>query len=84
MQQNEHNKMNTAQITEPESLWKEIEKDEFFATVGSLNVHPSIQLGPYPYMSLWKAPNGQVLGKSVGYRDGGTIKTSWFTPYNVT
>jgi hypothetical protein len=47
---------------------KPVTKDEFFATVGQLNVHPTIE-GNYDqkmgYRSDWKLPNGQVLGTSI-------------------
>ena len=52
--------------------WREIPAEEFFDSVGSLNVHPQIQPGGYPYTSLWKTPMGQVKGKSVGHEFGPT------------
>ena len=44
---------------------REVTMKEFFAVVGPLNVHASIQPGPWPYTSQWKTPGGQVIGKSV-------------------
>lgn len=50
---------------------RKISKDEFYKMVGPLDVHPSIQPGPWPYTSLWKLRNTrEVVGKSVGHADG--------------
>lgn len=47
-----------------------VTKTEFFATVGRLNVHPSIARVPYNqesgYLQWWKLPCGRVLGVSFG------------------
>ena len=49
-----------------EPTWREVSKEEFFVTVGQLNVHLSIQ-GRYPYTALWNTPMGHVKGKTVDY-----------------
>jgi hypothetical protein len=52
-------------------IWHQISRDEFFSTVGKMNVHPQIQPPEkYPYISLWKTPMGQVTGKTVGQYNG--------------
>lgn len=51
--------------------WREVSQDEFYATVGPLNVHPQIQPPEkYPYTQLWKTPTRQVMGKTVGQQNG--------------
>ena len=57
-----------------------VSKERFYAAIGRLNVHPQIQPGPYPYTSLWKTLDGSrtIVGKSVGVRDGGTVKQEYF------
>lgn len=56
-----------------------VTKDEFYAAIGNLNVHPQIQPGPYPYTSLWKRlDNRNVIGKSVGVRDGGMVRQEYY------
>lgn len=56
-----------------------VTKEQFYAAIGHLNVHPQIQPGPYPYTSLWKHLNGSgVVGKSVGVRDGGMVRQEYF------
>lgn len=48
--------------------FREVSKDEFFKTVGQLNVHPWPRNVPYKdptYGSDWKLPNGEVIGKNV-------------------
>jgi hypothetical protein len=52
--------------------FRAISRDEFFATVGQLNVHPSSQ-DNYPYTSFWKTPNGQIMGKTIQYHPDGHI-----------
>lgn len=60
-------------MSEPRSYpgWAQISKEEFFAIVGRLDVHPSPQ-GPwdnrYGYVSHWKLRDEHVIGLS----DGGT------------
>jgi len=57
---------------------KPVTKEEFYKQVGPLDVHPSIQPGPYPYTSLWKLRHGQTVGKSVGRIEGGLAVTDYF------
>ena len=47
---------------------RQVTKDQFYAAVGPLNVHPSIQPGSWPYTSLWKLQSGdqRTVGKTVG------------------
>ena len=46
--------------------WKEVTREEFFATVGRLDVHPQIQPpATYPYWELWKTRTGTAVGKTV-------------------
>ncbi len=49
-----------------EPTYREVSKEEFFASVGQMNVHPSIQ-GRYPYTALWMTPIGSIQGKTVDY-----------------
>lgn len=43
---------------------REVSKDEFFATVGQMNVHPRI-VGDYPYTSRFCSPDGIEYGRIV-------------------
>lgn len=47
-----------------------VSKETFFATVGRLNVHPTIGQQKWDqvlgYRSDWKTPHGEVLGVTVG------------------
>lgn len=54
---------------------KQVSQERFFAVMNPLDVHPSIQPGPWPYTSLWKLrrnPDGAILGKSVCRTNGGS------------
>ena len=44
-----------------------VTKEEFYTKVGPLNVHASIQPGPWPYTAVWKiqAADYRTIGKSV-------------------
>ncbi len=58
-----------------------VSKDEFFSSVGQMDVHPQIQPGPYPWEAHWKTPGRLTRGKSVDYHpDGhrGRIATKFF------
>ena len=44
---------------------KQVTKDEFFATIGQLNVHPTPTGDKYPYTSIFKHPNGVEAGRIV-------------------
>jgi hypothetical protein len=44
---------------------KQVTKDQFYAAIGPLNVHPC-PIGEYPYTSEFKTPNGKIIGKTVG------------------
>lgn len=64
---------------------KEVTKEEFFHTVGQLNVHPA-PVGKWPYTSEWKSPSGRIVGKSEGFHpivDGklhrGLVETRYFS-----
>lgn len=55
--------------TVPDGL-VEVTKEQFFAKIGPLNVHPHI-VGCYPYASEWRLQTGAQA--MVGWsRDGGT------------
>lgn len=54
---------------------RQVTKEEFFARVGGLDVHPRIINSEFPYTSLWefpRQPGKAPIGKSVGRKDGGT------------
>jgi len=51
---------------------KEVTKEQFFAAIGKLDVHPHPE-GRYPYVSYFKTRSGQVVGK---IEDGGHSKPS--------
>ena len=57
-----------------------VTKEQFYAAIGHLNVHPQIQPGGYPYTSIWKMLDGSrvVVGKSVGVRDGGMVRQEYY------
>ena len=44
--------------------FREVSEDQFFATVGQMDVHPR-PVGPYPYTSHWKLRYGGTVGLSV-------------------
>jgi hypothetical protein len=50
-----------------EKKWREVTRDDFFATVGQLNVHPRIISDGFPYTQDWNTPAGFIRGKSVDY-----------------
>lgn len=56
---------------------KEVTEKEFFAAVYKLtvNVHPSIAPGCYPYTSIWKLNDGTEFGRSGGSEDKYFLKT---------
>ena len=62
--------------------WLEISKEEFYATVGQLNVHPEIQNPYYPYWKLWEMQDGtkKVVGKTADKRVWGRICTRYYVP----
>jgi hypothetical protein len=62
--------------------WKEVTKAEFFRVIGTMDVHPSIQSGKYPYTSIWQTPQRSAIGKSVGSMEGGREQTAWFLRHN--
>jgi len=45
--------------------FKEVSKEHFFITVGLMDVRP-VAVGEWPYTSLWKTRDGNIVGKSVG------------------
>lgn len=48
-------------------MMREVTKDEFFATVGQMNVHPR----PERDASFWETPGRQLMGKTTpGYMGG--------------
>ena len=55
--------------------WKEVSRDQFFATVNQMDVTPW-PTGNYPYTDLWKTRGGQVVGKTVGYHPEGSGLTA--------
>lgn len=53
-----------------------VTREEFFGPIYArkLDVHPSIQPGPWPYTSIWRFPRNpgsRPYGKSVGRVNGG-------------
>lgn len=62
--------------------WKEITKDEFFSTVGQMDVHPW-PVGDWPYTSLWKTRSGTIAGKSILYYPNGKESGMPATRYMV-
>ena len=59
---------------------RKVSKDEFYRSIGPLNVHPSIQHGNYPYTAIWKTQTGaqQVVGKTIGRTEGGRTVTDYY------
>ena len=53
--------------------FRQVERDEFFRTVGQMNVTPYPQ-GRYNneigYLSHWKLPTGEIVGMSDDYNGG--------------
>ena len=62
------------------STWLEISKEDFYASIGRLDVHPSLQPGGYPYTALWLTPTREVRGKSVEHVIAGIHGTRYFLP----
>ncbi len=59
---------------------KKVSRDEFYKTVGRLNVHPQIMTN-YPYTSDWRLqsePMRQPVGRSVDRVEGGVIVTDYY------
>lgn len=49
---------------------RKVTRDEFFATVGQMNVHPTAE----PNACYWKTPQGVLKGKTTPGYMGGTEK----------
>ena len=47
--------------------WREVTKDEFYAGIGSKNVHPRIVTNNWPYTSVFLDRFGGEHGKIIGY-----------------
>lgn len=56
------------------TITREVSKDEFYSAMNR-NVHPH-PVGSYPYTSLFKTPDGEVVGKAVSYIPKGSALTS--------
>ena len=59
---------------------KKVSTEEFYKTVGGLDVHPTI-ISKWPYTSLWKLHRElgtPVVGKSVVRVDRGVSVTDYF------
>ncbi len=50
-------------MTAESNSWRTVSKEEFFATVGRLDVHPRI-VGRWPYTSFWEDSARRSHGKS--------------------
>ncbi len=47
---------------------REVSRDQFFATVGQMNVHPRVEKDA----SYWETPSRQLMGRTEpGYMGGG-------------
>jgi hypothetical protein len=57
--------------------WKQVSKEQFFSTVGKLDVHPTIINSKYPYTSDWKLRDGKVVGRSVGQENVGWLADNY-------
>jgi hypothetical protein len=71
----------TFNVQPEKTQMRKVTMEEFYKVMGPLDVHPSIQPGPYPYTSLWKLrqrPDSTPLGKSVGRMEGGQAVTDYF------
>lgn len=51
------------------SNWRAVDADTFWRAIGTKDCHPVIVPGSRPYASVFKAPGGEELGKSVGRGD---------------
>ena len=63
--------MSTTRILDdrqPPSGAREITQEEFFNTVGKLDVHPT-PTGTWPYLSVWKHRCGRIAGWSKSSSD---------------
>lgn len=59
----------------------EVTKEQFFAAINLLNVHPSPE-GRWPYTSVFKTPYGEAKGKIVDYlpEGSGLTKSRYYLP----
>lgn len=57
---------------------KDVTKEQFYALMGPLNVHPRIMTS-YPYTSEWRLQDmsRKMVGKTIDRRDGGHIVTTY-------
>lgn len=63
---------------------RQVTAPEFFAALGSQNVHPCIRRTPWPYISDWRlnAGHGPIVGRSEDHlRPGSALtETRYFLP----
>ena len=68
-------------------MMREVSKAEFYGPIYEkrLNVHPYLQPGPYPYISIWKYM-GSLAGKVYGKSDGTKyfLRDDWHAPNQST
>ncbi len=58
---------------------REVTKEEFYATIGKLDCHPTPE-GTYPYVSYFKLRDRTVVGKAVDEQVAGRIETRYYLP----
>lgn len=60
---------------------RQVTQEEFYATIGPRDVHPHI-VTPWPFVSIWRTPTREVLGRSEIYFPEGSalFKTRYFLP----
>lgn len=44
---------------------RQVTKEQFYASVGSYNVHPYITSDKYPYTTEWRNSAGRVFGRMI-------------------
>lgn len=61
-------------------MFRPVSKDQFYAAMRPLDVHPQIASYRYPYSTEWRLQkNGRlIVGKSVGKIEGGVYVTDYF------
>lgn len=64
---------------------KPVTKEEFYKIIFDkhLNVHPKPVGDTWPYVSIFKFPNGEEFGREVPIEDGNRARHFWETQYYV-
>ena len=61
-------------------MFRPVSKEQFYAAMGPLNVHPQIVDDKYPYTTEWRSQNNGrlIVGKSIWKIENGVQVTDYF------